>query len=226
VVVRTEARNEELQHTVKDLEQRLAAANHGLDSLEKKCSDLEQALARRDADFEELSGELTRLDQEKGEATVTAHRLKETYDALRSELKKEIEDRETVIKRLKEQLSVVLLDDVLFDFSRASITAKGRETLTRIGDVLKKNEMVDIVVAGHTDNVPIAEAYRKHFPSNWELSAARAAAVVRFFQNQIGIDPSRMTVQGFSYYRAEVPNDTPQNRAANRRVEIFIRPRR
>ena len=170
-----------------------------------------------------LNERLAQLAEEKGAAAEAIARLKDTYDELRTEFQRELESKETTIGRLREQLSVTLLDDVLFDFARASISAKGRETLGRIGAVLKKNDMVEIVVAGHTDDIPIAANYRWHFPSNWELSAARAAAVVRFFQDRFGIDPSRMTVQGFSHYRPTVPNDTPRNRAANRRVEIFIK---
>ena len=68
------------------------------------------------------------------------------------------------------------------------------------------------------------ESYRYRFPSNWDLSAARAAAVVRLFQNEIGLDPKHLEAVGRSYYDPVASNDTAEGRAQNRRVNIIIAP--
>ena len=81
-----------------------------------------------------------------------------------------------------------------------------------------------IHVSGHTDNVPIAPHNRYKYPSNWELSAARAAAVVRFLIDQSDLAPENLEAVGHSFFKPIAANDTPENRAQNRRVEIVIVP--
>jgi chemotaxis protein MotB len=76
-------------------------------------------------------------------------------------------------------------------------------------------------VVGHTDNVPIAKAWREVFPSNWELSAARATTVVRFLQ-EAGIEPERLIATGRAQYAPVAPNDDPEGRQKNRRIEITL----
>ena len=82
-----------------------------------------------------------------------------------------------------------------------------------------------IRVVGHTDNIPITYEYRERFPSNWELSAARAGAVVRFLQHRIGLDPTDLEVVGRSFYEPLASNETKEGRAQNRRVNIILGPR-
>jgi chemotaxis protein MotB len=77
----------------------------------------------------------------------------------------------------------------------------------------------EVRVEGHTDNIPI-ENYR--FPSNWELSSARASSVVRYLHNIRKVHPSRLVAMGFGEYRPLIPNDNIDHRARNRRVEIFL----
>ena len=75
-----------------------------------------------------------------------------------------------------------------------------------------------------TDAVDIGYPLRKRFPSNWELSTARAASVVRFLQEKANIKPERLTASGFSFYRPVAPNDTEDTRGQNRRIEIVLVP--
>ena len=82
-----------------------------------------------------------------------------------------------------------------------------------------------ITVIGHTDNKPIHPDYQFKFPSNWELSSARASAVVRYFQETIGLDPESLEAVGRAFYDPIAPNDTEEGRAQNRRVEIIIAPK-
>jgi chemotaxis protein MotB len=109
-------------------------------------------------------------------------------------------------------------DQVLFDFGKDAINPEGFPLLDKIAQALI-NVPYPLRVEGHTDNVPIQT---KRFPSNWELSVARAVNVVKYFAQVSKIDPRRLSAVGYGESRPVVPNDTPFNRAKNRRVEILL----
>ena len=109
-------------------------------------------------------------------------------------------------------------DQVLFDFGRAAINPAGFVFLDKIADVLVKMPYA-VRVEGHTDNVPIQT---RRFPSNWELSVARAVSVVKYFVEVSNIDPRRLSAVGYGESRPVAQNDTLSNRAKNRRVEILL----
>lgn len=113
---------------------------------------------------------------------------------------------------------IVLTGDLLFDSGKADLKESAKRSLGNIAEVLLKTPyMVNVV--GHTDDVPIRSG---NFPSNWELSLSRAAVVTRFLIEEDGVAAERFYVTGHSYYFPLRPNNTPENRAANRRVEIVI----
>jgi chemotaxis protein MotB len=109
-------------------------------------------------------------------------------------------------------------DQVLFNFGRATINPAGFVFLDKIADVLDKIQYA-VRVEGHTDNVPIQT---RRFPSNWELSVARAVSVVKYFAEVSNIDPQRLSAVGYGESRPVAANDTLPNRAKNRRVEILL----
>ena len=109
-------------------------------------------------------------------------------------------------------------DQVLFDFGQAAINPAGFVFLDKIADVLRKIPYA-VRVEGHTDNVPIQT---RRFPSNWDLSVARAVNVVKYFAEVSKIDPKRLSAVGYGESRPVAPNDTFSNRAKNRRVEILL----
>jgi chemotaxis protein MotB len=109
-------------------------------------------------------------------------------------------------------------DQVLFNFGRATINPAGFVFLDKIADVLDKIQYA-VRVEGHTDNVPIQT---RRFPSNWELSVARAVSVVKYFAEVSKIDPQRLSAVGYGESRPVAANDTLLNRAKNRRVEILL----
>lgn len=115
-------------------------------------------------------------------------------------------------------LVVSFVDAVFFDLAKADIRPDSREVLRRVANVLAKIPN-KILVEGNTDNLPINTA---QFPSNWELSAARAVAVARFLTEHAGIDPRRVGATGFGEWNPRYPNDTPENRMRNRRVDLVI----
>ncbi len=121
------------------------------------------------------------------------------------------------VSRSENGLAIRLDDQTLFDPGKADLRSSAGEILILVGATL--GEFPNPVrIEGHTDNLPIRT---EQFPSNWELSAARAAAVLRFFQEQ-GLDPRRMSAVGMGEWRPVAKNDSASNRQRNRRVEIFM----
>lgn len=121
-----------------------------------------------------------------------------------------------VIER-KNGISFRISNDVLFDSGKSELAEKGYVELEKLVSYLNRTEY-RITVAGHTDNVPINTT---RFPSNWELSSARAGSVVRFFQSK-GIEPSRLVATGHADTKPLADNLTAENRSKNRRVELVL----
>ena len=110
---------------------------------------------------------------------------------------------------------ITISDVVLFPAGSADMTPKGRSTLRQVFEVLKQFNY-NVKVEGHTDNTPI---HTLRYPSNWELSASRAAEVAHMLIDD-GYPPQRLSVEGFAEFRPKVPNTGPENRAINRRIEV------
>jgi chemotaxis protein MotB len=115
---------------------------------------------------------------------------------------------------------VELPDNILFESGEAELKEAGRQALSEVVDVLRTIERREFQVAGHTDNVPIRS---RRFPSNWELSTARAVSVAKFMIER-GLDPSRISAAGHADTAPVASNDTPEGRAQNRRIEIILLP--
>jgi chemotaxis protein MotB len=169
----------------------------------------------------ELETKVDNISKEK-EKEIT--KLKGTYDQFAAHLKKEIEQGQIKIIQLSDRLSVVMVDKILFPSGEAEITPEGLMVLERIGDVLKNTQNKTIRVEGHTDNVQITNQLKKKYPTNWELSTARATNVVRFMQEKIGIEAKFLQPIGMSEYHPVASNDTPDGRSQNRRIEIALLP--
>jgi chemotaxis protein MotB len=186
-------------------------------SLKSRVADLEEMLN----DLRQTSVELEAQIKEKEEALAA---LQSTQDELRGELEQEIADGRIQVERLRDQLRVQMVDEILFDSGEATLKQAGVEVLEKVGAVLKKAENKLIIVQGHTDNVPIKGRLAERFPTNWELSAARAVNVARFLQDTAGLDPSQLSATGFSEYRPKADNSTAEGRQKNRRIEIVLAP--
>ncbi len=115
-----------------------------------------------------------------------------------------------------------MVDEVLFDSGVATLKPAGRAVLEIVAAVLASANRA-IQVHGHTDNVPIQGRLAERFPTNWELSAARAVNVVRFLE-KAGLDPTTLSATGLSQYRPRESNDTDSGRRTNRRIEILLVP--
>jgi chemotaxis protein MotB len=110
---------------------------------------------------------------------------------------------------------ITISDTILFSSGTSRMNYKGTKTVKQIFELLNQFNY-DVTIEGHTDDSPMRS---DKFPSNWELSAARAADVARILVRQ-GFDPDRLSIQGFAEFRPKVTNDRPENRAVNRRIEI------
>ena len=127
-------------------------------------------------------------------------------------------DKQVEVAVTDDGIEMKITDSFLFRSGDADLQPQSVALLDRISQILEGSDQ-DIAVSGHTDSVPIHNA---HFPSNWELSSARAVAVARFFQRK-GVAPQRLSAVGYGEYRPEASNDTPAGRAKNRRVEIYLK---
>ena len=145
-------------------------------------------------------------------------------EAVGKELKKEVETRFQDMKNLiqvdvdKNKVRIRLMGGTAFDSGKAEIRQQMIPLLKKIGSVLGETKG-DIVISGHTDNVPVTGGQYK---SNLRLSAARSASVAEFLIHRTSVNPRRIATMGFGKYRPLESNDTPEGREKNRRVEIVL----
>ncbi|PSL03349.1 OmpA family protein [Cecembia rubra] len=117
---------------------------------------------------------------------------------------------------------VSMSDKLLFRSGSADVEQKGKQAIRVLGDVLTKNPDIDVLVEGHTDNVPIRTS---RFRDNWDLSVVRATSIVRILTDEHGISPTRVTASGKGEFMPRASNDTADGRALNRRTEIILSPK-
>jgi len=140
-------------------------------------------------------------------------------EELESEIEKKNLSDAIQLEVTKEGVHIRLGDKVLFRSGQANIKANAFPILKEIAGMIE-GENTEVDVEGHTDNIPI---HTKKYPSNWELSTARAMSVVRYFHQAEGIDAAQLAAVGHGEFRPLLPNTTSKNRAKNRRVEIYIK---
>ncbi len=174
------------------------------------CTIIFQTGRRSDAEkIEKLSQELDELTQ--------------TKKLLEERLSQEINDKQVKLQMMEKGLVITFVADVLFDSGKAKIKPEAYPILDKVARVLKENiPELGVGIEGHTDNVPIKHSGWK---SNWELSTARALSVLHYLVDKKEIMPDRVSAIGYGEYKPVALNNTPEGRAANRRVEVVILPR-
>jgi chemotaxis protein MotB len=150
--------------------------------------------------------------------------LKGTTDKLREKMKDEIAKGDIQLTESGGKLRVGLVDKILFDSGEASISKRGEGVLARVGAVLASIEDRQIQVSGHTDNEPISDKLKHQYPTNWELSVARATNVVRFLQEKASVPADRLVASGYGEYQPIASNRTAAGRGKNRRIELLLTP--
>jgi len=168
--------------------------------------------------YEDLIAELKKTKE------VEVGTVSKTYEDLLSEMKSEIAQGQIAITELKGKLTVDVVDKILFDSGQTEIRPAGLGVLKRVVEILMTVTDKVIRVEGHTDSVPIGGALAKKYPSNWELSAARALNVTRFLEKE-GIDPALLSAVAFGEHQPIAENETPEGRARNRRIAIILLPK-
>jgi chemotaxis protein MotB len=207
--------------------------------LEKERTDLDARLNRITEEtsrtIEELRNRNTELEGDKqmfAESISLLKKTKEvevrtvskTYEDLLSEMKSEIAQGQIAITELKGKLTVDVVDKILFDSGQTELRPEGLGVLKRVVEILMTVTDKVIRVEGHTDSIPIAGTLAKRYPTNWELSAARALNVTRYLEKE-GIDPTLLSAVAFGEHQPIAENDTPEGRAKNRRIAIILLPK-
>jgi len=205
-------------------QQALATAQQAATACAQQLSGLRDRVADLTIIRDQLQRSGAELAQKVEEKEKELAAQRSTQDELVAGLKGEIADRTVEVERIRDQLRVQMVDEILFDSGEATLKPAGIAVLGKIGAVLAKAADRRIEVQGHTDNVPITGALAKRFATNWELSSARATNVVRFLQEQAKVDPARLSAAAYSEYRPRGPNDTEADRRRNRRIEILLLP--
>jgi len=209
------ARNIELQEKYKNLiNENLSQTDQFNKALKAKSDELnnkEKLLTEREKALEDMRLIIARQD------SIT----KRLNNILRNALLGFNSDELSVeIKNGKVYVS--MSDKLLFKSGSSAVEEKGEEALKLLSEVLDKNTDIDILVEGHTDNVPIKTAIYK---DNWDLSVARATSIVRILSVDYKIAPTRMTASGKGEYFPKSDNITSEGRAKNRRTEIILSPK-
>ena len=207
---KSEAAISQLSKDLKQLQSQNAYLKNINQQQQKNISELKLELEKRRSVIQ-LQGQVIQL-------------LDDTKKTIETSLKDQIAAQEIEIIEIDDKLKVIFVDKILFDSGSVEIKPGGKELLMIMADSLKENKEQNIVVEGHTDDVPLSVALRKRFPSNWELSTARAAAVARFFQQVGEIQPERLSARGYSFYKPVGSNKTEEGRHQNRRIEIILGP--
>ena len=198
-----------------ELEQVLAAKS---DTLSRNISDLRQKVSDLEAENKKLKDDIVALQKVKEEKV---KEVSGTYEQLLENMKSEIAQGQVTISELKGKLTVNMEAAILFDSGKADVKEDGLVILQKMVDTLKAVKDKAIRIEGHTDNIQISGALTRIFPTNWELSAARAINVTKYLQQQ-GLDASTLSAVAFGEYKPVADNSTMEGRAKNRRIEITL----
>jgi chemotaxis protein MotB len=192
-------------------------------TLANKLTALGQDVTRLETEREGLGGELDQAKkrmEELKKAQAQAEARAAQFRKLVSQFKTLTDSGKLKVEIRENRMIIALGDKILFDPGKTELKPEGKDALTQVTAVLKDMQNRNFQVAGHTDNVPIKSP---KFRSNWDLSTARAVEVVNFMISA-GLDGKRLSAAGYSDQSPVAPNDTPENKAKNRRIEITLVP--
>lgn len=188
---------EESTKTADELSTELMHKSRELDDREKRINEMEAVIAKQDSITNRLNSILR--------------------DALLG-----FQDDELSVEVKNGKVYVSMSDKLLFKSGSATVETKGKDAIEKLGSVLEKNTDIDILIEGHTDNVPIKTAVYK---DNWDLSVARATSIVRELTAGHEIDEKRITAAGRGEFMPRATNETTEGKALNRRTEIILAPK-
>ncbi len=221
-----------LKESVSGLQNQLQATRNEVDRLALQLDSSNRRTRYLEIRLRYASKHLGRHRAKKRESEVVSENLEverqelqENVSKLSSTLNQSITENKTEMALLVSKFSVIRLEsDVIFDSGSAKLSTQGLETLRDIAQKYQNYPDRIMSIEGHTDNIPIAGNLARFYPTNWELSAARAAAAANFFTQQ-GVPEDKLRIVGFGALQPITSNDTEEGRAANRRIEIRLAPK-
>ncbi len=222
---------------VRDLQEQLREAQAERESLETRLATIQaqnhemaERLRAMGVTVEELEGTRENLQSSLNETQRALEELRarerqaqarlQTFRNMLERFRSMIESGRLRVRIVRGRMVVELPEGILFDSGRAELKDEGETTLAEVAQVLRDIPNRQFQIAGHTDNVPIRS---RRYPSNWELSTARAVTVSKFLLEQ-GVDTGRLSAAGYAETQPVSSNDTPEGRAQNRRIEIVLMP--
>ena len=178
--------------------------------LERELVETREALAAEKKQADELRAEKAKVAAKSAETAKERDKLAAVVSG------------QGAVSQNGEEITLEMVDKVLFQIGEAELTPRGKDVLTRVGAALNDVPDKQIWVQGHTDDTPIrpAKGVTPRFASNWELSSARALTVVHYLQTEAKVDPRRLAAVAFSQYRP-----ASRVKAKNRRIEIVLYPK-
>ena len=214
-----------LQKRAADLEAEAARVAKEREQLHQQQSLLTASLEQERARLKAEEADKARLEQERAAKEAEIARLTRTQEELSKSLQDEIAKGNITIQQVRDQLTINMVDRVLFDSGQAQVKPAGVKVLKQVGDVLNKISDKQIRIEGHTDNVPISTKLQDKFKTNWELSTARATNVVRYLIDQGGVARQHLSAVGYAETRPLASNEHEAGRSSNRRIEIVLHPK-
>ncbi len=220
-----EQKVKDLEAKVADLDQQNAALSQRLTASEGQLMNKEaerRALEEKNASLTALNDELSRSKKKLAEAKEELEKKSSEYQNLASSLKQEIDEGKIELSELKGKMTVKMKDKILFASGSTKVGKEGISALDKVASALKDLKGKTVRIEGHTDDVPTDP--KGPFPTNWELSTARALAVVKHLQDQ-GVDPTVLSGAGYGQFHPIAKNDSAEGKSLNRRIEIVLAPK-
>ena len=213
----------ELGKQLEDTRSKLSTKQKSLDDTTALTALMEQRLKELGQNVDSLSSanaEASRRLEELRKQKAAADARLATFRSLLEKLRAMIDSGQLKVIVRNGRMIIALPNDILFDSGKTAVKAEGKAALEKVAQVLATVPDRDFLVAGHTDNVPIKT---REYPSNWELSTARAVEVVRFLITK-GMSGKVLSAAGFAEFDPVAPNDSEANKGQNRRIEIVLQP--
>jgi chemotaxis protein MotB len=212
-----------------DARQRATGAEHDRDAEHERAAGLERERdtlrTERDTlrtERDALRSRETELSSAVAERDARIAAMRAMQESLEEQLRGEIASGDVTIEQSDGRIAVRLADQILFAPGHAELSERGRAVIRRVSVSLARMQDRMIQVEGHTDSTPLAGEALQRFPSNWELSTARATTVVRFLSEETGLPGERLIAAGFGEFRPVADNATAAGRRRNRRIELTL----
>ena len=223
--------NSKLRQNISSLNDQIASLQKNIDDLNAKVSDLKSQNSRLGQQTAEQQNKLSQSEQSLQQQKQKLEQLQDLLNQQKqasedlknkmSEALKGFNSNELSVYNKDGKVYVSLSEQLLFPSGSAVVNPKGVDALSKLAAVLNLNNDVAVNIEGHTDSIPI----RGRYQDNWDLSTARANAIVRILVNNYKVDPTRVISSGHSYYEPVASNSTPEGRAKNRRTDIILSPK-